>query len=178
MPMFEKFDALFSADTSTPKKRARALISTRIADVLQLLGSGYSERTIALALADDLDVSSDFVLRVLRKHRKQVAQDAPAVPSAVDATKTQQEPAKQSKPTVKERPHVPAAVPTQKTEQKSATEPTRVTADPSMHQPLELPPWADGSDRLPDESEAQYILRKNLEGDPKERRKFIGEHNA
>ena len=43
---------------------------------------------------------------------------------------------------------------------------------------LELPPWADGSDRLPEESEADYILRKNLEGPPEARRKFIGEHNA
>ncbi|HOI66653.1 MAG TPA: hypothetical protein PLD03_08600 [Thiomonas arsenitoxydans] len=43
---------------------------------------------------------------------------------------------------------------------------------------LELPSWADGSDRLPEESEADYILRKNLEGPPEARRKFIGEHNA
>lgn len=35
---------------------------------------------------------------------------------------------------------------------------------------------ADGSDRQPGESEADYQLRKSLEPDPKGRQKFIGEH--
>jgi len=43
---------------------------------------------------------------------------------------------------------------------------------------LELPEWADGSDRMPEESEADYILRKHIEGPPEARRKFIGEHNS
>ena len=57
---------------------------------------------------------------------------------------------------------------------------TAASAPPAAHglESLELPPWADGSDRLPEESEADYILRKNLEGPPEARRKFIGEHNA
>ncbi|MBU3640996.1 hypothetical protein [Polynucleobacter sp. Fuers-14] len=35
---------------------------------------------------------------------------------------------------------------------------------------------ADGSDRQPGESDADYQLRKSLEPDPKGRQKFIGEH--
>ncbi|SBP87507.1 hypothetical protein [Thiomonas delicata] len=62
----------------------------------------------------------------------------------------------------------------------AAKTPTAASAPPTARglEGLELPPWADGSDRLPEESEADYILRKNLEGPPEARRKFIGEHNA
>ena len=43
---------------------------------------------------------------------------------------------------------------------------------------LTLPPWADGSDKLPTESDEDYVFRKNLEMPPDHRRKFIGEHNS
>ena len=43
---------------------------------------------------------------------------------------------------------------------------------------LTLPPWADGSDKLPSESDEDYVLRKNLETPPDHRRRFIGEHNS
>ena len=43
---------------------------------------------------------------------------------------------------------------------------------------LSLPPWADGSDKLPTESDEDYVLRKNLETPPDHRRRFIGEHNS
>ncbi|CQR42242.1 conserved hypothetical protein [Thiomonas sp. CB3] len=42
----------------------------------------------------------------------------------------------------------------------------------------DLPPWADGSDKRADESEEDYCLRKNVEGPPEAKRKFIGEHNT
>ena len=42
--------------------------------------------------------------------------------------------------------------------------------------PVEEGALADGSDRQPGESEADYQLRKSLEPDPKGRQKFIGEH--
>ena len=41
----------------------------------------------------------------------------------------------------------------------------------------DLPDWADGSDRRPDESDADYVLRKNLEGPPEARRNFIDGHD-
>ncbi len=43
---------------------------------------------------------------------------------------------------------------------------------------LTLPPWADGSDKLPTESDEDYVLRKNLETPPDHRRRFIGEQNS
>lgn len=43
---------------------------------------------------------------------------------------------------------------------------------------LSLPPWADGSDKLPTESDEDYVLRKNLETPPDHRRKFIGEQSS
>ena len=43
---------------------------------------------------------------------------------------------------------------------------------------LTLPSWADGSDKLPTESDEDYVLRKNLETPPDHRRRFIGEQNS
>jgi len=40
-----------------------------------------------------------------------------------------------------------------------------------------LPDWADGSDRRDDESQADYALRKHLEGPPEAKRKFIDGHS-
>ena len=41
----------------------------------------------------------------------------------------------------------------------------------------DLPAWADGSDKRADESDDDYRLRKEIEGPPEARRKFIGEHD-
>uniref|UniRef100_E6QX49 Uncharacterized protein n=1 Tax=mine drainage metagenome TaxID=410659 RepID=E6QX49_9ZZZZ len=46
------------------------------------------------------------------------------------------------------------------------------------HTPTDLPSWADGSDQRPDESDEDYRLRKEIEGPPEARHKFIGEHNT
>ncbi len=43
--------------------------------------------------------------------------------------------------------------------------------------PADLPSWADGSDQRPDESDEDYRLRKEIEGPPEARHKFIGERN-
>lgn len=45
------------------------------------------------------------------------------------------------------------------------------------HGAADLPDWADGSDRRPDESDADYSLRKNLEGPPEAKHRFIDGHN-
>jgi hypothetical protein len=42
----------------------------------------------------------------------------------------------------------------------------------------DLPAWADGSDKRADESDDDYKLRKEIEGPPDARHKFIGEHKA
>ena len=62
----------------------------------------------------------------------------------------------------------------------TATKSANITAR-TQHQPsttLELPPWANGSDKRDDETDEDYCLRKNLEGPPEAKRKFIGEHNT
>ncbi|WP_031595350.1 hypothetical protein [Ferrovum myxofaciens] len=43
---------------------------------------------------------------------------------------------------------------------------------------LDLPAWADGSDKRADESDEDYRLRKEIEGPPEARHKFIGEHKT
>ncbi len=43
---------------------------------------------------------------------------------------------------------------------------------------LDLPTWADGSDKRTDESDDDYRLRKEIEGPPEARHKFIGEHKT
>ena len=48
--------------------------------------------------------------------------------------------------------------------------------DPKTPEPIGEGDLADGSDRQPGESEADYQLRKSLEPDPKGRQRFIGEH--
>ena len=52
--------------------------------------------------------------------------------------------------------------------------PIRASSAPGI---ADLPNWADGSDRRPDESDVDYALRKNLEGSPEASRKFIDDHN-
>jgi hypothetical protein len=42
----------------------------------------------------------------------------------------------------------------------------------------DLPAWADGSDKRADESDDDYRLRKEIEGPPEARHKFIGEHKT
>ncbi len=42
----------------------------------------------------------------------------------------------------------------------------------------DLPAWADGSDKRADETDEDYRLRKQFEGPPEAKRKFIGEHNT
>ena len=48
--------------------------------------------------------------------------------------------------------------------------------EPGKPESMEEGGLADGSDRQPGESDADYQLRKSLEPDPKGRQRFIGEH--
>jgi hypothetical protein len=116
-------------------------------------------------------------LKVARARRLRAGFNAPSsapAPAQVKATSAPPAPSKaapktgeasQVKPAVKR-----AAAPT------SAASPSGATG--ASVAGLELPDWADGSDRMTEESEADYILRKHIEGPPEARRKFIGEHNS
>ena len=76
-----------------------------------------------------------------------------------------------AKPSTK-RPAVPQ--PAQPTAQ--ADPGSRARTHPTLPN-VELPDWADWSDQMPGESDADYIFRKALEMPPETQRKFIGEHN-
>ncbi len=71
-----------------------------------------------------------------------------------------------------------AAPPTSGAAQPAATNSASPAGSAIAALGLTLPPWADGSDKLPTESDEDYVLRKNLETPPDHRRKFIGEHNS
>ncbi|WP_286985579.1 hypothetical protein [Thiomonas sp. UBA7699] len=121
----------------------------------------YLKKCMPSIPPDDLRHALDAI----RKRRGRFDLRAPSVAPATPKAKPAQASPPSAAPTNK-RPAV-----------KTATAVSTPSAAPGL-EGLELPDWADGSDRLPEESEADYILRKNLEGPPEARRKFIGEHNA
>ena len=55
---------------------------------------------------------------------------------------------------------------------------TAAPAAKSAMTSADLPVWADGSDKRADESDEDYRFRKEIEGPPEARRKFIGEHDT
>ena len=68
--------------------------------------------------------------------------------------------------------------PAVKTTTAASAAPTAPGARSRVHPTLpnvELPDWADWSDQMMGETDADYIFRKALELPPSERRKFIGE---
>lgn len=61
----------------------------------------------------------------------------------------------------------------------SGDEPATATTNSDLaHAIPDLPTWADGSDKRADESNDDYRLRKEIEGPPEARHKFIGEHKT
>ncbi|OYV51582.1 MAG: hypothetical protein B7X10_00630 [Burkholderiales bacterium 21-58-4] len=57
-------------------------------------------------------------------------------------------------------------------------EPSKPAVSSPTHTIPDLPSWADGSDKRADESDDDYRLRKEVEGPPEARHKFIGEHKT
>lgn len=149
-------------------------VKSHTSDIQKLLAHGLSATRISELLAAPLDARPSTVLAALhetglvqkravkesrngvRSDEKKTLSGAPATsPSATSAA---------PKPAVRD----------------TATNSANITAR-TQHQPsatLELPPWANGSDKRDDETDEDYCLRKNLEGPPEVKRKFIGEHNT
>ncbi len=161
-------------------------VRSHASEIKKLLGHGLSATRIAELLSSPLNARPSTVLTALRnaglvpvsekKHRNvhQETAQASATPRTPKVSETRpvtikpKEPAATAKMPERADPlgvanKVPAPV-----ESKSIISSNRI----------DLPPWADGSDQLEDESDDDYILRKTTEGDPQEKRKFIGEHNA
>ncbi len=150
-------------------------VKSHASDIQRLLAHGLSATRISELLAAPLDARPSTVLAALyetglvqkriekergnriRSNDKKVLSDASAAtaPSAAGA----------------------ALKPTDRGASMDSATPT-AKAPPQVRTSLELPPWADGSDKRADESDEDYRLRKNVEGPPEAKRKFIGEHDT
>ncbi len=121
--------------------------------IQQLFETGASTQEILAQLIEALpSIPIDdlrYALNALRDHRKRLR-----IPAKEPAEKKTPRPAKPESST-------------------SISTTTGMTSTAT-----ELPSWADGSDQLPSESHEDYRLRKEIEGPPEAKRKFIGEHNA
>ena len=96
-----------------------------------------------------------YALNILRSRKKlrMAASESTPIPQSAAAAQAAKKPEKKT------------SLPTAK---------TPASSDASL--PSDLPVWADGSDRMADESDDDYRLRKEIEGPPEARQKFIGEH--
>ena len=154
--LFDRIDAAAKLSRQLSGKTAartvcEAFVSERLADLQTLQRSGVPLARYARLIAPRLGVRPAALLDAVRRAGLSAAVSAPRSTAEAKSPPAGQPPA--AKPSASSVPSLaPSGVPG-----------------------LELPPWADGSDRLPEESEADYILRKNLETPPDERRKFIGE---
>lgn len=173
-----KFEALLDTLSATPEDRARAHIAASRQDIQALLDGGISARLIVNALADDLQVDLDFVRRILRKFRSQKNPRPASVASVAEAKETAPVPTtkQDAQPTKRAGEQATKQVTKQTTKQATKGGDERSRSHPTLPN-VELPDWADWSDQLPEESDADYIFRKALEMSPESQRKFIGEHN-
>lgn len=135
-----------------------AFVTERLADIKALHQSGVPLARYARLLAPTLGVRPAALLEAVRRAGLTAAVSSPR--STADA---------------KTPPKTPPAAqfPARKPSASSVS-----SQAPSDVSGLELPDWADGSDRLPEESEADYVLRKHLEGPPAAGVKAIGESPA
>lgn len=154
--LFDRLDAAAKLSRQLSGKAAartvcEAFVSERLADLQALQRSGVPLARYARLIAPRLGVRPAALLDAVRRAGLSAAAPSPRSTTEAKTPPPAAQPSASS---------VPSLAPSQA---------------PSGVPGLELPPWADWSDRLPEESEGDYILRKNLETPPDERRKFIGE---
>ncbi|CUA99757.1 hypothetical protein Ga0061069_11085 [Thiomonas bhubaneswarensis] len=165
--LFDRLDAAAKLSRQLSGKAAartvcEAFVSERLADLQALQRSGVPLARYARLIAPRLGVRPAALLDAVRRAGLSAAVSAPR--STAEAKSPPAGPPPAAKPSASSVPSLaPSLAPSQ---------------SPSGVPGLELPPWADGSDRLPEESEADYILRKNLEGPPAAGIKAIGESPA
>ncbi len=141
--------------------------------VHQLFDAGANAQEILLQLievlpsipADDLRYALKATGR--RNKRLRVSSGSPISLASPDAESVGQE-----KIGVR-----PAPNPAKEAKTKSPSS-TTTSAPKSAAASADLPAWADGSDKRDDESDDDYRLRKEIEGPPEARNKFIGEHKT
>lgn len=138
------------------------------ATVHQLFDVGASSQDILIQLIEALPAISTEDLRHALKAigtRKQlrVSSQPPAITADAAAANKKPMPHTASKPAKETIPKSAPVAP--------ASAPQLITGN------ADWPTWADGSDKRADESDDDYRLRKEIEGPPEARRKFIGEHD-
>lgn len=135
-----------------------AFVTERLADIKALHRSGVPLARYARLVAPTLGVRPAALLEAVRRA---------GLTAAVSSQRSTAE--------AKTPPKTP---PTAQSPAGKPSVPSVPSQAPSGVPGLELPSWADGSDKRADESEADYILRKHLEGPPAAGVKAIGESPA
>jgi hypothetical protein len=156
-------------------------VKTHHQQIAALLAGGMSASRAAKLLAVPLSVPPRRVFGALKTAGFVPASDAPAAPQkpaehaiAQPAPKRPGDAAVCSPATAAPADRAPAPTPAKAAQVAVAPPRPPSLATPAQSLP-DLPHWADGSDRRADESEEDYCLRKNVEGPPTDKNKFIGE---
>lgn len=164
----ERFDELLhraarnaraAQEAESARSFATRAVAAREASIRNAIAAGISARSLENALSDALPdiprADLHFAMqKLLEKLQGRTTERPKPVPNKNKSTTPAKEPAKTRQ--TSSRPDAPHRM--------------AVSAD--------LPPWADGSDKRADESDEDYRLRKEIEGPPEAKRKFIGEHNT
>lgn len=167
----KKLQALLKAKQEANKAASSREFAVRClrgleATVHQLFDAGASSQDILSQLIDALpDIPADelrYALKMLGGKNKRLrsisaVHTEPVTPSDSGANEKIS-----LQPIAKKKPPAPA--------DKMSPHPQKPIGD--------LPAWADGSDKRVDESDEDYRLRKEIEGPPEARHKFIGEHDT
>ena len=169
--LFDRLDAEAKLSRQLSGKAAartvcEAFVSERLADLQALQRSGVPLARYARLIAPRLGVRPAALLDAVRRAGLTAVASSPS--STADAKTPPTAPPPAAKPSASS---VPSLAPSLAPSQAPSQAPSGVSG-------LELPDWADGSDRLPEESEADYVLRKHLEGPPSAGIKAIGESPA
>ncbi|MDA8255250.1 MAG: hypothetical protein M0Z99_06375, partial [Betaproteobacteria bacterium] len=152
-------NARAAQEAESSRSFATRAVAAREAGIRNAIASGISARSLENALAEALPniprADLHFAMqKLLEKLQGRATERPKPAPNKNKGTPPAKEPAKGRQATSRpDAPHQPSTT-------------------------LELPPWANGSDKRDDETDEDYCLRKNLEGPPEAKRKFIGEHNT
>lgn len=152
-------NARAAQEAESARSFATRAVAAREAGIRDAIASGISARSLENAMAESLPniprADLHFAMqKLLEKLQGRATERPKPVPGKNKAASPAKEPPKVRQAT--SRPDTP---------------PRTVTIS-------DLPPWADGSDQRADESDEDYRLRKEIEGPPEAKRKFIGEHNT
>jgi hypothetical protein len=157
-------------------------VKTHHHEIAALLAGGMSASRAAKLLAVPLSVPPRRVFGALKTAGFVTESDAAAVAQRPAELVIEQPTPKRSGDAAVLAPAKPvqadAASPAPKPAKaaQAAVAPSRPASPAIPAQSLpDLPDWADGSDRRADESDADYRLRKAIEGAPTDKNKFIGE---